>query len=881
VSEDQLARLRTALADRYDLVAQIGRGGMATVFRARDRKHDRLVAIKVLHPELAATIGSERFLREIQIAAKLNHPHILPLHDSGEADGFLFYVMPLVEGESLRDRLNREKQLAVDDAVQIARDVASALDYAHGHDVIHRDIKPENVLLEAGGAVVTDFGIARAISEAGGDRLTETGMSVGTPAYMSPEQATGSSDLDQRSDEYALACVVYEMLAGEPPFTGPTAEVVLRKHITAEPPSLAASRPDLPGPVTTVLQRGLAKAPADRFTAVAQFSEALGPRTGAAEPVVSTAPRQPRRSWQRLAVIGLAAVVVLAGAVAVDQWLRASAVGSRYPRTAIAVLPFQNLSADGPHTYVAGALHEEVRTQLTKVAALTVMGRTTVMAYAGTATPLREIADELGVWSIVEGSVQVLGEQLRVTVQLLDAETGENVWAERYDGTLDDAFAIQNDVAQQIVGEVGAALGASQQQALPQVPTPNAEAYRFYLQGEDYRRRPSWRQKDLEIAQQLYEQALALDPVFALARAALSEVHGLMYWVRYDPSAARKERQREEAEAALRLAPDLPQAHRAMGHVHYVTRDFRGAVEEYAIALLGLPNDAELWFRIGAAHRRLGNWEEVFAAFERGGQLDPRDAKVFQDLGGHTYRITHRYADAVRVFDRALTLDPGFDMAAVDKGWTYIEWRGELDTLRAALDRLPRDEELGMHLGSTTLQRATLLLWGRQADSLLGLLATARPRVMGPYAEFSPPALYAAWAHQLRGDRTAARGAFDSARAFLDSVMQDRPNEWAVRAARGLALAGLGRRDEALREARWLEQSAVYREDAFFGPLVAVNRAWILSQAGAADAALDEIERLLAEPSFFVTGHTLRLDPRWDPIRDDPRFHALLAKYEN
>jgi serine/threonine-protein kinase len=881
---EQLARLKAALADRYTIERHLGQGGMATVYRARDRKHDRLVAIKVLRPELAATLGADRFLREIQIAAKLHHPHILALYDSGEADGFVYYVMPLAEGETLRERLNRDKQLPVEEVLRIAREVADALRYAHEHDVIHRDVKPENIMLESRHAVVTDFGIARAISEAGGERLTETGLAVGTPAYMSPEQAAGSTEVDQRSDVYALACVVYEMLAGEPPFTGPTAEVVLRKHITAMVPDIQVIRSGLPPELVAALSRALAKTPADRFSAVTMFADALDAaalRVAAAPPVASTAPRRRRRLSAWSVLTGIVAAVVIAGAVAVSQWMRANALGSNPRRAAIAVLPFQNRTVEESQAYFASGLYDELLTQLAKVAALKVISRTSVLGYAGTTKPLHEIADELGVGTIVEGSVQVEGERLRVNVRLVDVDTDEYLWAEGYDRTVDDLFTTQSEIARHIVRAVGAALTEAEARAIATAPTDNDEAYRFYLQGEDYRRRPSYRQEDLEIAQQLYERALTLDPDFALARAALSGVHGLIYLLRYDPSAARAERQREEADAALRLAPGLPQAHFAMGYVYYVRRDFRRALEEFAIALQGLPNDAELWSWTGYAHRRLGNWQQVFAAFERAAQLNPRDPKVFQDLGGITYRFTHRYGEAVRAVDRALALDPGFHMAAVDKGWIYVEWHGELDTLREALDRLPQEEELGVHLGSVTLQRTMLLLWGRQADSLLGLLATARSQVMGPYAEFSPASLYAAWAYQVRGDPTAARAAFDSARVFLDSVIQDRPNEWAVRAARGLALAGLGWREEALGEARWLEQSIVYREDAFFGPLLAVNRAWIMAQAGAAAAALDEIERLLTVPSFFVTGHMLRLDPRWDPIRNDARFQALLVKYAN
>src|SRR5207245_1139350 len=272
---DALPRLKAALADHYTIERELGRGGMATVYLARDLKHGRLVAVKVLRPELAAALGPDRFLREIEIAARLTHPHILPLYESGEADGVLYYVMPYVEGESLRDRLDRERQLPLDDSLRIAGEVASALAYAHGHDGVHRDIKPENILLAGGGAFVADFGIARAITAAAGERLTATGIAVGTPAYMSPEQAAGDRALDGRTDVYSLGCVLYEMLAGQAPFTGPSTVTIVHQHLTAPPPSVTRIRPAVPATVARVIERALAKAPADRFASAHQFAEAL------------------------------------------------------------------------------------------------------------------------------------------------------------------------------------------------------------------------------------------------------------------------------------------------------------------------------------------------------------------------------------------------------------------------------------------------------------------------------------------------------------------------------------------------------------------------------------------------------------------------------
>lgn len=604
-------------------------------------------------------------------------------------------------------------------------------------------------------------------------------------------------------------------------------------------------------------------------------------RTG---PMPGKAPPVRRQTWRTVIGAAAAALVLVAGA----WWLSSTLLrpGDRppaqprisYARTALAVLPFQNLSADPEHAYFAGGLHDELLTQLSKVAALSLRGRTSVRGYAETTKPIRQIAEELEVGALVEGSVQVVDGRLRVSVQLIDAATDEHLWAESYDRALDDAFAIQSDVAQRVVAAVGAALDSDERQAMAELPTANAEAYRLYLQGQDYFRRPGTLRQNVEIAQQLYERALAHDPEFALAYAALSEVHGVMHWLGYDPPQLRLAEQREAAEAALRLAPELPQAHRAMGLWHYFgRRDWAAALAEYEIALRGLPSDPLLVSDIGYVHRRLGNWDQALAAFERAAELNPLDTDLLVDLGAGTYRVTRRYPAAVRTHERALTLAPDFHLAAVHKAWTHVEWRGELDTLRTVLDTIPSDANLGW-LGSTAAQRAELLLFERDPARLLEHLEGVRPEFLEWFRIYMPKSLYAAWAHRLRDDQAAASLAFAAAAERLDSLPLDLQADWRVHAARGLVLAGLGHREEALAEASWLQQSVIYRKDALLGPHLAEQRAWILAQAGEAEAALDEVGRLLAGPAWFSV-HVLRLDPRWDPIREHPGFHALLAKY--
>lgn len=887
-----LTSLQSHLADRYRIERELGRGGMGTVYLAADLKHHRRVAIKVLEPEMAAVLGRERFLREIETAARLTHPHILPLHDSGEAGGTLFYVMPYVEGESLQARLAREKQLPVADALRIAREVADALAFAHAHGVVHRDIKPGNILLEGDHAVVADFGLARAIAggpadaeaPTGAGGLTVAGAAVGTPAYMSPEQAVGANDVDGRSDQYALGCVLYELLAGRPPFAGGSAESLVHRHLTEAPRPVTELRPEVPDAVRDALARALAKTREERFATTAEFAKALeGDAQGANRGWrLNVVPRVPPWLW-RIALPTAVAVAVTAAllfqARPVGRTTTPPSAPDTLRRSSIAVLPFQNLSEAGPNAFFAGGLHDELLTQLTKVGALRVISRTSVMGYQGSSKPLRQIAEELGVGAVVEGTVQVVGGRLRVSVQLIDALTDEHLWAERYDRTLDDVFAIQSEVAERIVAGVGATLPAADRERLTIAPTRIAEAYRLYLLGRQHHLTPGYHREDREAAQRCFERALALDPAFALAHAALSRVHGEVHWLGFERTPERVAKQIEEAEIALRLAPGLPEAHLAMGVAYYWGRlDYRRALREFEKAAASLPNDAEIVALVGYVNRRLGDWEQVSTAYERAARLNPRDANLHEDLGAESFYTTHRYADAVRAFDRALAIAPDqLHLAAVSRAQTFVAWRGEMDTLRMLLDRVTDDTSLG-EAGPVAQRRAWRWLLERNADSLLAVAQRAPVPVFEGQIFFLPVSLYAAWACVLKQDAAASRAEFRRALALCDSALAIRSDDRRVHAARGLALAGLGRREDAHRESRWLRQSVIYRKDARQRPMVEEDSAMILAQAGDTTAVFDDLERLLAGPSQLST-HLLRLDPRWDPIRGHPRFQALLAKY--
>jgi serine/threonine-protein kinase len=663
---DLLTRLQAALHGRYRVERELGQGGMATVYLAQDLRHDREVAIKVLRPELAASLGAERFLREIRVAARLQHPHILPLFDSGETDGLLFYVMPFVRGESLRSRMQREKQLSITDALRIAREVADALAFAHTAGVIHRDIKPENILLSGEHAVVSDFGIARAINEAGGQSLTSAGIAVGTPLYMSPEQSTGEQDIDGRSDIYSLGCVLYEMLAGEPPFHGPTTESIVHQHLTATAIPVESRRPSVPAATSGIVRRALAKTPADRFSGAAQLADALTHATGAFE--ASSAAQAPRgRRVGALAAaavgLGLLGVILLLllrrpGAASVD-----AASGSETP--SVAILRCSSPEGSGVDAFLSDGITQEIISRLAQVPDLKVISGSSVLPLARSGLTTRQIADTLGVRFVLECSVSQRADQVRVFGQLVDARTSAVKWAKPFERGATDQAVMEDEIARDVVGALTAQGGALRPQtAASRTSVPGAA--QALLEGNYllHRRSP----EAIRGAVAAYGRAVALDSGFAPAYAALGSAYGLSLTYMTDLGASPYvvyARGLVLTTRAIALDSTLAEAYAARSYI--MTKAFGPSepiAADFRAALRYRPNSADVhgWY----AHflSREGRHTEALAEAERAIALDP--IAPGRRVGFALDAISAaRYDLALRESEHATALEPDLSSARI------------------------------------------------------------------------------------------------------------------------------------------------------------------------------------------------------------------------
>jgi serine/threonine protein kinase len=876
--------LAEALRDRYPIERRLGSGGTATVYLARDLKHDRPVALKVLHSQLAATLGPDRFEREIRFSARLQHPHILTVLDSGEAAGQLWFTMPYVRGESLRDRLRREGQLPLEEALRITHEALQALAYAHGEGVVHRDVKPENLLLaQDGSTLVADFGIARAL---GGrdESLTEAGMAVGTPAYMSPEQSAGSA-VDGRSDLYGMACVCYEMLAGEPPYTGPTAQAIIAKRLNDPLPSVRRLRTSVPHAVDQALQRALAPLPADRFPTASDFARALQPTTATpastatmvTPPVVSGSVAGPaRRQRVALAAIVLGLVLVI-GLGARFAWQRSHvASGSLGPRV-LAVLPFENLgdSADG---YFADGVTDEVRTKLSQVSGIEVIARGSSNQYRGSTKAPQQIARELGAvylltatvrWAKVPGGAS----RVRVIPELVEVRQGgapRTKWEQPFDAALTDVFQVQAEIAGKVAGALDIALADSTAQRLAARPTRNLAAYDAFLRGDGLLITEG--RKDLASARQAaeaYGQAVRLDSTFALAWARLARAE----LVRYEngESAAGRDSvartARRAADRALRLAPDRAESYYAIGYVRAdLDLDGSGSIDALQHARALAPTDVDILSTLAGILAGMGRQDEAVARFAEAARLDPRSVVLARRYADALNGL-RRFGSADSVATAGLRLAPdNFELinALVGSRLARGDVAGAREALRAAL----RHVEFGKLIRNVDATN----LW--VDDSLLALALRLPPAA---YADDRPEGLLRLAGIQWTAGRYAeGRANADSARPLLEAQAVRQPADPRVPALLMSAYAWTGRRTQALAQAeRW--RGLVNPEPNTYSWVGWVaQRYGIAALTGDTAGAIALLDSLLHLPSW-ITPALLRIDPGFAPFRNDPRFQRLVA----
>ena len=838
-----LGRLRAALAASYHVERELGRGGMATVFLAQDLRHHRPVAVKVLDPEIAKLLGPDRFRHEIEIAGGLQHPNILTVLDSGAADGMLYSVMPYVEGESLRERLKREHQLPIDEALRLTREVADALDTAHRHGIVHRDIKPENILLSEGHAMVSDFGIARAAQTASGEReatralapRTPSGILLGTPSYMSPEQAAGNTEVDGRSDTYSLACVLFEMLAGQPLFSGP-AESVIHQQISVEPRRVTTLRPMVPEPVSRVLHRALAKTPADRYATTGEFATTLA-AAARAQPGPAILPF--RRAVTIVAAVAVLAVLVVLGV----RWL-----GGRAPARSLAVLPFTNVTGDPSLDYVCDGVAAETLAMLVQEAGLNVASRTSTWSMRGSLKDATRIARELGVRNIVEGTVQRRPEGLKLGVQLVDGRDGYVLWSAEFLRRPDDLPRLAGEISGQIAARLAGRAVASA--AAGPLPTRSAVAYDDYLQACRMLEAPDDPQGPTR-AVTLYEQAITADPTFALAHAGLSRALWRQYRTSRDPATLR--RAEAASDRAIELRPELLEARLARAQMLRTSGRFDEAIAEMDRILDANPSWDEAHLQLAACYRDAGNLERAEQSIRRAVALRPGYWNNWNSLGANLVKQGD-YAGARAAFEHIVELIPdsnrGYEqLAAVATRTSRFE-----DAI-AAYERLPgpvTDGTLESNIGIAYFMARRL----PEAERHFQRAAELEPRDARRWQNLGD-------VHLRLGRRELAQQEYGRGLGLVEEQLAVRPQDPDLGLLHALLLARTGRCERALHDLEALRPRLQVAD-----PQVANSVARIHALCGRPAEALEALRTAIAR------GYSVRM------IREQDEFHALARNPE-
>jgi TolB-like protein/tRNA A-37 threonylcarbamoyl transferase component Bud32/Flp pilus assembly protein TadD len=870
----------------YEILEEIGRGGMGVIYRARQQHSRRIVAVKrILAHEVTSRETLVRFRREAEAVASLDHPNILPIYEVSESEeGLPFFSMKYATGGSLRTAaptLRTEPR----ECVRLIAKVARAIAYAHGKGVLHRDLQPGNILLDENGEpMVSDFGLAKWLNET--SDLTRTLETLGTPGYIAPEQAEcRAADLTSAADTYSLGAILFYLLTGRPPFVGPNVLFVIHQAAATPAPRLRSLAPSLDRDLETIVARCLESDPSARYQSAEALADDLEhwlrhePIRARPAGVLVRGQKWVRRNPTTTMLI--AALVALAAAI-VGVMVWKSELPHPIPPVSggIAVLPFENLSADPENAFFTDGVQDEILNDLAKIANLKVISRTSVMQYkSGAKRNLRQIANELGVAHVVEGSVQRVANRVRVTAQLIDAKTDTHLWVERYDRPLDDVFAIQSEIAKAIAAQLQTRLSLAEKAAIERPPTTNLIAYDRYLRAEKlWAQQTTQPSKDIREIVRLLDQAVANDPSFLLAYCELARTHAYLYFLGIDHTPARVTLAEEARNGALRLGPDRGEAHLAAAWVAYwCYRDYEMALTEVGIARRGLPNDASVFAITAAIARRQGHWDQCIMNFERAIELDPRNLDLLGSAG-LTYEYERRFWEAAAYWDRALRVAPDDPTMPVLRARVDLESRADPQPRHEAVQSVVTKDPSAVDRIAD--QWFDVALCRRDAAEMARALASLPPEgmisgVAGIVA--MPRSFLEGLASRVRNDSTGAETAFTAARVEMEKIVREQPDYAAALCGLGMIDAALGHKEDALREGRRAVELLPITKDAMAGAELLGNLAVIFAWVGEKDLAIKQLEEVLRIPSDVCYGR-LRLHPFWDPLRGDARFEKLLEE---
>jgi TolB-like protein/Tfp pilus assembly protein PilF len=862
----------------YELLEQIGRGGQGVVFRARQKSLNRTVALKVISlGQWASKAHLKRFRLEAEAAARLEHPGIVPIHEVGERDGQCYFSMKFIEGGQL-DEVVKQTPMSIRQAVELIAKVARTVHYAHEHGILHRDIKPGNILLDAKGEPhLTDFGLARLVESE--STVTRTMEVLGTPSYMAPEQAVGNNAaVSSVTDVYGLGAILYQLLTGQPPFAGGTTYETIKLLLETEPRQPRLLNPKIDRDLSTICLKCLDKDPQRRYSSALALAEDLE-RWLKHEPIQArrTGVFTRGRKWVRrnpARALLTASLVALAGA---SGWIIWKSEFVRHPVTSgIAVLPFENLSDQKESGAFVDGVQDDLLTKLAKIADLKVISRTSVMDYRGKRN-VRQIGDALRVSHVLEGSVRRTGTHLHLNAQLIDTRTDTHVWVEQYDRDLNDVFAIQSEIAQKVANQLHAKITPAEKVAIESKPTGDLVAFDLYSRANDILFGKNKWEPDYGQAIDLLNHAVARDPSFLDAYCQLAFAHDQIYFDGIDRTPARLAMAKDAIDSAFRLKPDSGEAHFAQAvHLYRGYGDYDAALAELEIARHTMPNQARIFQMMGFIQRRHGHWEDSRRNLERAAELDPRDIETL-DILSSDYARFRRHAEAKGWLTRALAVAepddvlmklalPSGELAANANTRPLHE---AIDSLRATNPAAVRSATAANWLFCALAERD-----GAAATQALSALGDKEIWIVDK-VQFNR-AFVEGLIARMTNDEQKAQSAFTAAHAEQEKIVAAQPDfgpSWCVL---GMIDAGLGRKEEALREGRRALELLPVEKDALVGQYLVRYFAVIAAWVGEKDLACERLAVAVQPPSNVSYGE-LKLMPWWDPLRSEPCFEKIVA----